>query len=343
MPYIAPEVVEKAKRVDLLTYLQTYEPNNLVRLGSNNWSTKEHDSLKISNGKWFWWSRNIGGKSAVDYLMRVKGYSFTAAIEAIAGSDARPVSHDENHFPKKENDAPSDEFLLPPKAPTNETAIKYLLRRGIDKDLINMCVDKGLIYESKPYGNAVFVGKDETGRPRYASYRATIDRRIMGECKGSSKKYSFRINTRDIPGGLNLHTGEADKVEAVHVFESAIDLLSYVTVQKKYAHRHTDEPMLSLAGVSGRSGKSYIPVALNAYIERHPRTEYIYLHLDDDEAGRAATGGIANAVSEKFGDAIRVIDEPPRMGKDMNDELRLAWGGTNKSADFRVAVNDYER
>ncbi len=33
-------------------------------------------SLKISNGKWIWWSRGIGGRSALDYLIKVKGYSF---------------------------------------------------------------------------------------------------------------------------------------------------------------------------------------------------------------------------------------------------------------------------
>lgn len=59
MPYIAPEVITEAKRMDLLTYLKNYEPSNLVRFSSNTYCTKEHDSLKISNGKWMWWSRGI--------------------------------------------------------------------------------------------------------------------------------------------------------------------------------------------------------------------------------------------------------------------------------------------
>ena len=52
MPYIPPDVVAKAKEMDLLTYLQNYEPQELVRLSSNTYCTHEHDSLKISNGKW---------------------------------------------------------------------------------------------------------------------------------------------------------------------------------------------------------------------------------------------------------------------------------------------------
>ena len=55
MPYIPPEVVEQARQIDLLTYLQSCEPQELVRISGNNYTTRTHDSLKISNGKWMWW------------------------------------------------------------------------------------------------------------------------------------------------------------------------------------------------------------------------------------------------------------------------------------------------
>ncbi len=51
--------------MDLLSYLQTYEPSNLQRVAGNVYCTREHDSLKISNGKWYWWSRGFGGVSAL--------------------------------------------------------------------------------------------------------------------------------------------------------------------------------------------------------------------------------------------------------------------------------------
>ena len=65
MPYIPPEVVAKAREMDLLTYLRTYEPQELVHFGGSTYCTREHDSLKISNGKWCWFSRGIGGYSAL--------------------------------------------------------------------------------------------------------------------------------------------------------------------------------------------------------------------------------------------------------------------------------------
>ena len=86
MPYIPPEVVARAREMDLLTYLRTYEPQELVHFGGGTYCTREHDSLKISNGKWCWFSRGIGGYSALDYLIKVKEMPFTQAVETIMGN-----------------------------------------------------------------------------------------------------------------------------------------------------------------------------------------------------------------------------------------------------------------
>ena len=83
MAYIPPETIEQARRIDLLTYLQTCEPGELVHLGGNHYCTREHDSLKISNGKWYWFSRGYGGYNALDYLIKVKEVPFMEAVERI--------------------------------------------------------------------------------------------------------------------------------------------------------------------------------------------------------------------------------------------------------------------
>ena len=79
MPYVDPEIIAEVKRVDLLTYLQEREPDELVRISPGVYCTKEHDSLKISNGKWFWWSRDLGGRSALDFLVKVRDMAFLDA------------------------------------------------------------------------------------------------------------------------------------------------------------------------------------------------------------------------------------------------------------------------
>ena len=112
-------------------------------------------------------------------------------------------------------DSDRRKLLLPEKSETNLEVIRYLTGRGIDPEIIRDCIDEGLLYESLPYHNCIFVGYDETGKAAYACYRATNGERIMGDAAGSDKKYSFRVNR----AGSTLH-----------VFESAIDLLSYATI-----------------------------------------------------------------------------------------------------------------
>ena len=86
MPYVTKEEIVKARQVDLLSYLQAYAPDELIDLGGEVYCTAEHDSLKISRGKWYWWSQNIGGSTALDYLIKVKGYKLPEAVAAINGA-----------------------------------------------------------------------------------------------------------------------------------------------------------------------------------------------------------------------------------------------------------------
>ena len=168
MPYIPPEVVAKAREMDLLTYLQTYEPQELVHFGGSTYCTREHDSLKISNGKWCWFSRGIGGYSALDYLIKVKEMPFTQAVETIMGNCQRCCRPPIVPAPSK----PKEKVLLLPQANRCAAhAVEYLHRRGIDYELIDFCIRTGRLYESYPHHNAVFVGMDADGKPRYANLR----------------------------------------------------------------------------------------------------------------------------------------------------------------------------
>ena len=83
MPYYTEEQIRQARSIDLLTYLQTYEPTELVHVRGNTYCTATHDSLKLSNGKWYWWSRGIGGSTALDYLIKVKGLQFLDAMAVL--------------------------------------------------------------------------------------------------------------------------------------------------------------------------------------------------------------------------------------------------------------------
>ena len=71
MGYVAPEIVEEIKKMDLITYLKNYEPNELVRDSRTQYSMKSHSSLKMSNGYWNYFNGGMGGKNAVDYVEKM--------------------------------------------------------------------------------------------------------------------------------------------------------------------------------------------------------------------------------------------------------------------------------
>lgn len=302
MSYVKPEQIEQARRIDLLSYLQMYQPNELVHVSGGTYCTRSHDSLKMSNGKWYWWSRGIGGKSALDYLVKVEGLAFTDAVERLTGTNM-PELEKSPALPK----SGPKELILPDRSPTNQRVIRYLCSRGIDSGILHDCIKKGMIYESTPYHNAVFVGLDATGKARYASFRATNSTRIMGDCSGSDKHYSFRL----------VGNRSAD----VHFFECAIDALSYATLLKRSGRDWQNYNLISLAGVylSAENDKEYkLPLAVEEYMKEHPQHKRVFLHFDNDEIGR----GAAQALKKGLEQTCEVIDQPPPGEKDYNDYLK---------------------
>ena len=301
--YLSKRKIAEARNMDLLTYLRCYDPGELVRLSSNVYTTRTHDSLKISNGKWYWWSRSIGGRSALDYLIAVKGMRFQDAVIYILKLNNRYSVSRPSHIKKADSES---EIHVPRGSRTNDKIKQYLECRGISANVIEQCIDSGLIYESV-YGEVVFLGFNEDGEVKYASCRSCDDSRNMRDCRGSQKNYSFRI-------------GEG-KSDTVHVFESAIDALSYATLLEHENKEWSRFDLLSLGGVAfgKQDGQVSLPKALKNYLGNNKNTRRICLHLDNDEAGRVAARVINDGLGRQY--EIRLLFPP--VGKDYNEYLQL--------------------
>lgn len=293
--YYDKDVIAKARKLDLLAYLRLYESENLRRVSPGVYCTAEHDSLRISNGKWHWFSQGIGGYSALDYLVKVKGMSFTEAIKRLSGKAASmpPFSPPKKH---------ERELVLPNRNSSCGQAIAYLLQRGIDRSAIDSCIQAGLLYESLPYHNAVFLGCDLKGTPRYAALRGTASS-FKGEARGSDKRFSFSIRAPDST--------------SLHVFEGAVDLLSYATLERLDGRDWQQSHLLSLGGVSATVNK--LPPALGQYLHDYANIRDVYLRLDNDHTGREAAAGIMELLKDRYA----VYDQPPPQGKDYNNWLIL--------------------
>lgn len=226
MPQVSKNQIEQAKSLDLLTYLRMFESDNLQHIGNDSYCTAEHDSLKISNGKWHWFSRGIGGKTALQYLIFVREMTFVDAVMKLC---SEPVQIFEQIITTEKK-----EFILPEAYKNNNRVINYLKGRGINDSIIYYCIENGLIYESKDYHNTVLVGYDEKGASRYAALRGTwkTDKPFKSEVADSDKRYCFCIKSLQESNNLI-------------VTESAIDVLSVATLR---TNLHNTS-YLSLGGV----------------------------------------------------------------------------------------------
>ncbi|MFT8888962.1 MAG: DUF3991 and TOPRIM domain-containing protein [Ethanoligenens sp.] len=299
VPRLTDEQIAKAKEWDVLDYMQRYEPDNLKKCGPHEFCTVEHGSLKISNGKWHWFSHDIGGKTALSYLTDVKKMDFVEAIELLCDGRGLPPPI---HQPPEEKTVP---FVLPKPARYATYAVRYLQQRGISPDIVSMCIRAGLIYESQKHHNCVFVGRDETGTAQFACMRGTYgDFRL--DVAGSDKRHSFYLPAKN------------PNCTAVSFSEAPIDTLSVATLRK--AALGGDDWMdchyLSLGGTALR--------ALEHFLEAHPKVNRVYGCVDNDEAGMKCLAK-AQKFLESYPRKIEFRPAPPpeKYGKDYNEMLQF--------------------
>jgi len=294
--YVTDDEICLARQMDLLTYLQRYEPHELIPEG-NGYHLRSHDSLKLSIGLWYWFSRGIGGRSALDFLIHVREMDFISAVQMLCAEKAFLLP--DQLVPAAK---PRKEFALPDRAKDSRRAVRYLRNRGIATEIISRCLREGILYESLPYHNVVFVGKDRKGTPRYAMQRATDGSAWKLEAESGDKRFSFSME------------GEG---ELLIVAESAIDALSLATLNKTAGKGWRDFHYLSLGGVSVKKNSADLPPALKQYLQDHPQIRHVHLALDNDEAGRLATERIVERLNGNY----EVSFSFPDGCKDYNDLL----------------------
>lgn len=306
MPGVTKEQVAAARRMTAIEFLRRYRADDLVKSSARGeFELKSHNSFKI-NGEsslWHWKSRGIGGKSALDYLMHVEGCSFVEAVKMLC--DEQPSFIPQRHEEVERKRPP---FALPEKSPTTTRVEAYLRCRGISQAVIDHCLQTGILYESLPYHNCVFVGRDAGGTPRYAALRGTYTygKQFKGESTGSDKRFGFCIEP----------TAESS---AAAVFEAAIDAMAEMSLAGDAA----DKYRLSLGGIyAPEEGRDiHPPAALEEFLAQHPRVDRIEFCLDNDPPGRAAAAALARLYGEQYQVAVRL---PPIEGFDYGDLAQAA-------------------
>lgn len=268
------EQIQRADDTDLYVFLSG-RGEQFKRCGKE-YRWLRHDSVMINKNEWYRFSQNKGGH-AIDFMKEFYGLSFAEAVKELLGeereTDRRTAKEDAGR--QKVCPIPLPGLELPERNESCEIARKYLIeQRKLSEQLVDQMIAKGDIYESKNYHNVVFVGRDKEQNPRYAAMRGIDENRYRGEARGSEKAYGFG------------HIGTDEKL---FVFESPVDLLSYITAVPEEWEKHS---YISLGGLSEKAMK-------RMYTE-YPHIHSIYLCLDNDEPGNERCRQFVSLIPEKL-------------------------------------------
>ena len=317
---VSKDQLARARQLHVLDYVLSYESGEYKQVGIG-YRNKNNMALAVDEQGWYCHRQQVGGRTALDYLVTIKGYGLVNAVCMLLGE------HTQEHYGKAPvsapkiishsdpiSNAPAPErqpLKLPIRNNDNSRIIAYLQSRGIDHDLIMNCINRGVLYESRYYHNAVFLGKNIHGKTKYASMRSTT-MQFVCDADGSDKRYGFLIPPD------NPHSNE------VAVCESPIDCLSHQTLCKQGYLPPFDGWRLSLGCTS--------VMALEEFFACHPEVNHCLICTDADEAGEKAAAKILEMQGTT---SERLI---PAHGKDWNDTLQAV-----KKANRAQTVKNYER
>lgn len=212
------------------------------------------------------------------------------------------------------------------KAYAYKRAIAYLCNtRHIDKDIVLNLIKQGFIMMDKQYNLAFVAYADPNNKKEVIA----ITKKGMG-VERFCPKY-VKEHNEGFFYARRAHLETHDYKELT-IFESVIDLLSYLTLVKSGRILPTDghDPNCCYASINGASNTAYV----RKLLARYPTIERVNLCLDNDTSGIEA----ANIITEDLQALpVQVIDTRPRVllelsrvhgyRKDFNDLLTIKGKG----------------
>ena len=155
------------------------------------------------------------------------------------------------------------------------------------------------------FHNAIFVGKDKTGTARHAHKKGiyTYGKSYRGNIEGSDPRYSFHWK------GIS---------NTLYVFESPIDLISYISLHKEGWENHS---YVALCGVGRQS--------MYQMLKENPNLKTICLCLDSDAPGIKAMRRITDELLEL---GYQDTKEERSIYKDWNEDCKAVHGQPAQAA-----------
>lgn len=280
---------------DLLEYLG----EDVIPHGRKSFKLKEHDSLIITDNKFFWNSKGFGGNyyTLLHELYGLDKKQIFNTIEQFIGDINigiyKPLELNNcKHFEKEKNNKAIWKRQ-------NLSKIKEYLaeKRGIDNSIVESLYLSDLV--TMDFRNNIYFKI----RDKNLNY-------VGNELIGTDETNKFRQNMTDKGFNLTISKENLDSIKKLYVFEATIDLLSYIemnreNIKNKYIEDKENVRFLSLSGLKDGTLENYME-----------NIQILNICVDNDYAGDK----FYDRIKETYND-IEINREIPK-NKDWNDDLR---------------------
>lgn len=253
---VSHEQIKTARQADLYTFLMKNHKCNF---------TCEGDSLRPKNNHSISIRKNYCGYkdfsndetgNSIEYLTRHMGYTFVAAVQALAGESTAGYPVDNRQTSIKN---------IPPQFPTPvngsyKNLFAFLINRGIPKETIQSLIEQEILYQEKSRNNIVFINAERN----FAEIRGTYT---------YGKPFHGVVPNCRSDGFWWFRTSKPASV--AYICEAAIDAISLYELHKTQQNRESAY-YISIAGAAKQPA-----------IDRLIKTQLkLILAVDNDEAGQ---------------------------------------------------------
>ena len=359
MGWVTNDQLERARLMPVLDYILSYESGDYKRVG-RGYRLRADDALAVDDNGWYCHKRCKGSRTALDYLVEIKGYGLVDAVCRVLGESPQERSN------KVKPAGPK---------PSNKRENACSLNHNSPNSRPPPAADHKGRHISMP---TAFITQTDSGQPtppipldlpqrhkdnkRVIAYLQSreIDRDLIMACinrgtlyesryyhncvflgkdeRGKTKFAAMRSTTtgfmRDADGSDKRYgfilPPDNPSSRMVAVCESPIDCLSHQTLCRQGYIPPFDGWRLSLGGTS--------PLALEHFLESNGNATHCVIATDNDEAGRkiaekitmlAATPGSSPVYGKTTERSL-----PPR-GDDWNGALEAIKKAERKQGNMR--------
>ena len=291
------EIKEWATTIPIKDLLESLGESYVKSGKEYRWN--RHDSVTFKHNLWFQHSTQKGGNS-VSLLTTFFDQDYDEAVEYLLDNFKGVKFEDvSDEYREKISD-----FIAPEPADNTRRVFAYLIKeRFIAPEVIGAFVCKKLIYQSKHFGNAVFVGHNKDVGVVFAHERGVMPTK-------DGKSFKKTVEGSDWEHGFRWDGGS----DTLYVFEAPIDMLAYITLHQNDWKKHN---YIAQCGTSS--------IFLHAYLKENRQIKNIVYALDHDTKGNEAARRMIKEVKQKYGDSITQTVQQS-VHKDWDEDLKALNG-----------------